>query len=105
MKKITLICISLILGSAFLFFGCKKATEDKPCNNLGNICIENKLDSTITVDILQIHYQFQLQKDYMQCIDLAGDQSYSFKITAGPGTYTDTTFLILNCDKKLYIVQ
>jgi hypothetical protein len=94
----------LALGTFILTTGCKKKKEVTPCDSKGTLCIENKLDSTITVFLKSTHDQFQIAKDYMHCSELTGDQSYSINISA-TGIDRDTTITILSCDKKLLIVQ
>jgi len=104
MKKHLLLFILLVLGTFILSSGCKKASESSPCNNTGTLCIENKLDSTITVSVKPTHDQYTIDKNYMHCSDLTGGQSYTINISA-TGINRDTTLTILNCDKKLLIIQ
>jgi putative heme iron utilization protein len=94
----------LILGTFILSSGCKKKTESTPCDSKGTLCIENKLDSTITVSIKSTHDQFTIDKDYMHCSILTGEQSYSINVSA-TGIFKDTSITILSCDKKLLIIQ
>jgi hypothetical protein len=104
MKKYLLLLFLLILGTFILCSGCKKKKDSTPCNNKGTLCIENKLDSTIVVSIKTTHDQFTILRDYMNCTELTGDQTYSINISA-TGINRDTSLIILSCDKKLLIVQ
>jgi hypothetical protein len=94
------IAVSVILG----FSGCKDNTTEPPCNNMGKLCIENKMDSTVIVNIVQKKQQVTLQKDYMECFDLDGNMPYTISISGSGYTKPDTTLMILPCDNKLFVV-
>jgi hypothetical protein len=104
MKKYLPLLFLLILGTFIIGSGCKKKKETTPCDSKGTLCIENKLDSTVTVTIKSTHDQFEIKKDYMQCRELTGEQSYGINISA-TGINRDTSLTILSCDKTLLIVQ
>ena len=86
------------------FAACNKKKTEEPCNGKGTLYLENKLDSTVTVIIVQSHNAIPLEKDYMQIFDLPGNQPYEIKVT-GPNYYFDTTLMILPCDNKLIIFK
>jgi hypothetical protein len=104
MKKYLPLLFFMVLGLFILSSGCKKKTEALPCNGTGILCIENKLDSTITVSIKNTHDQFVILKDYMHCSTLTGDQTYNLNVSA-TGISKDTAITVLSCDKKLLIIQ
>jgi len=81
---------------------CSTKKSEEPCNGKGTLYLENKLDSTVSIIIVQTHNTFSLEKDYMQIFDLTGNQPYEVKVT-GPQYYLDTTIMILPCDNKLLI--
>ena len=89
----------------FLTIGCKSKKETKPCDNKGKVCIENKLDSTMTVNILQMHYQFQIARNYIKCVELEGNQPYKFTFTGPNHDIRDTTFIVVACDNVLITLQ
>lgn len=105
MKILSVIFTGLIVIIMILSTGCKTKKSTPPCDNKGKVCISNKLDSTLTVDIQQIHYQFQIQKNYMECIELEGDQPYKFTFTGPYHDIRDTTFMVVGCDNKLITVE
>ena len=76
------IAVSVILG----FSGCKDNTTEPPCNNMGKLCIENKMDSTVIVNIVQKKQQVTLKKDYMECFDLDGNMPYTISISGSSST-------------------
>ena len=105
MKKYLPLLFLLILGIFILSSGCKKSKDNTtPCDSMGTLCIENKLDSAVVVSVKQTHDQFTILKDFMHCSELTGDQTYSINIAA-TGIDRDTTITILSCDKKLLILQ
>ena len=104
MKKILIILSFFLLGSFFLFLGCKTKSSAQPCDNKGNICIENKLDTVMTVFIAELHQTLTIHKDYMDCVDLNGDAAYSFTISS-LNYHLDTTIFVSICDRKLLIVK
>lgn len=97
----SLTALSLILG----FSGCKDNTTEDPCNNLGTLCVENKMDSTIVVNIVQKKQQVTLKKDYMECFHLDGNMPYTISISGSGYSKPDTTLMILPCDNKLFVVK
>jgi hypothetical protein len=105
MKKYIL-SFSLLLASVIfiLISGCGKTTTVEPCENKGNVCIVNKLDTVLTVSIESVHQTFIIHKDYMECTDLTGNQPYTLTITSLDYNI-DTTFMLLPCDKKLITIQ
>jgi hypothetical protein len=106
MKKYCFIAVSLVLSVViFIFSGCKNNTTEDPCNNLGKLCVENKMDSSVTVNIVQKKQQITLQKDYMECFDLEGNMPYTISVSGAGYTKPDTTLMILPCDNKLYVIS
>lgn len=104
MKKNVLVFSILALGALSLILSCSKATEQQPCDGKGILNIENKLDSAITVNIVEARTTVTLPKDYTKPFSLTGNNPYTIKIY-GPSPIKDTTFMILPCDNKLYIVK
>ena len=84
--------------------GCKDKTTEDPCNNLGTLCVQNKMDSTVIVNIVQKKQQVTLLKDYMECFKLDGNMPYTISISGSGYSKPDTTIMILPCDNKLYVV-
>lgn len=105
MKKYSLIFCLFICATIATFYSCKSKTATDPCSASGTLCIENKMDSTIQVNIIQKHQQISLKKDYMQCLNLEANIAYTFSITGSGYSKPDTTILILPCDNKLFIVK
>jgi hypothetical protein len=103
MKK-SAIAFSILFLAIFLFSsGCTKEKAADPCDGLGILNVENKLDSTITVKVTQTHTTMSIKKDYTLPFSLAGNQPYTLTID-GPQYHKDTTFMLLFCDNKLFIV-
>jgi hypothetical protein len=102
MQKIPILYIlmAILIG----FAACNKKKTEEPCNGLGTLYLENKLDSAVSVMIIQTHRTIPLEKDYMQIFDLTGNQPYEIKVT-GKDYYLDTTVMILPCDNKLLIFK
>lgn len=102
MQKIPIlyILLAILIG----FAACNKKKTEEPCNGKGTLYLENKLDSTVSIIIIQTHNTFPLEKDYMQIFDLPGNQPYEIKVT-GKDYYLDTTMMILPCDNKLLIFK
>ena len=102
MQKIPILYIlmAILIG----FAACNKKKTEEPCNGQGALYLENKLDSAVTIMIIQTHNTFTLEKDYMQIFDLTGNQPYEIKVT-GREYYLDTTMMILPCDNKLLIFK
>ncbi|MCX6283160.1 MAG: hypothetical protein NTW31_02830 [Bacteroidetes bacterium] len=107
MKKSLLILTTLILGTVFISTSCKKASTSQPCDGIGTVCFENKRDSLLTINIVQLHATINLQHDEMQCKNFSGGSTYTIKYS-GPaytGNLKDTTMLVQNCDNKLIIIN
>ena len=95
-----LFCIIVSLA----FVTCSKSKDDQPCDNKGILCIENKMDTTVTIFITPVRIQYDLQLDYIKCTELEGNQPYT--ITVSKPDYTwDTTLIVLPCDNKLLVVK
>jgi hypothetical protein len=105
MKKYFLFTAGIFLVFIIFFSGCKSNSSVDPCNNSGKLCIENKMDSTVVVSIVEKHQQITLQKDFMECFDLEANQPYTVSISGAGYTKPDTTLMILPCDNKLIVVQ
>jgi hypothetical protein len=105
MKKQLLTLTFLLMAAMAIFTGCQKQVDKEPCDGIGQVCMENKSDSVITIQIMETHNTFTLEKDYMQCFELTGNQPYTFKVS-GPSLYTeiDTTFMVLPCDNKVFVI-
>jgi hypothetical protein len=104
MKKNLLLFSGFIFWTSLLISSCTPKKDSSPCNNMGNLCIENKLDSEVTITLQPIHDQFPLQKDYMKCSQLDGNKPYTITITTASHE-SDTTIMILPCDNKLLIIK
>jgi len=104
MKK-TAVAISVILFAIFLtIVSCTKEKASDPCDGLGILNVENKLDSAISVKIMPTHVTKTVNKDYTLPLSLAGNQPYTLTID-GPSYHKDTTLMLLFCDNKLIIVK
>lgn len=106
MKKNLLILTALILCSVIVSTSCKKATTEQACDGKGTICFENKRDTLLVINIVQLHTTINLQHDEMQCQVFSGGTTYTIKYS-GPaytGNLKDTTMLVQNCDNKLVII-
>jgi len=104
MKRSLLIIPALIALAVILTVGCDKKKTNEPCDNMGRICITNKLDSISTIQIVQLNQVFEMDKDYMQCLSLLGNNPYTFKVTCNT-FYLDTTILIQACDDIQLILE
>jgi hypothetical protein len=106
MKNAGILAISVFIALALVFTsGCKQKKTSEPCDNKGKVCITNKLDSTLTVYIQQTHYQFQIEKNYMECVDLQANQPYKITFTGPNHDIRDTTFIVVACDNTLITLQ
>jgi hypothetical protein len=105
MKKYFLIIPAAFFALLILVVGCKSKEASQPCDNMGTLCIENKMDSTITINIVQKRQQVTMKKDYMECFALEGNIAYTISITGAGYSKPDTTLLILPCDNKLIVVK
>jgi hypothetical protein len=103
MKKFFALSALLIVTFLVIMVSCTKEETVEPCNGKGTINIENKLNSLITVKIVQTHTTMSIEKDYTLPFTLAGNQPYTINID-GPQYHKDTTIMVLSCDNKLLIV-
>jgi hypothetical protein len=107
MKKNLLFINLLIIIAVIIVSSCKKSSESQPCDGNGTICISNKRDTLIIINIQQTHTTLNLNHDEMQCQSLLGGSTYTLKFS-GPaytGDLKDTTLLIQNCDNKLITIR
>ena len=105
MKKYFLLSSGVILFLIVMLSACKSNPPEDPCNNTGQLCIENKMDSAIIVSIVQKHQQVTLPKDFMECFDLDANQPYTVSFSGSGIAIPDTTLMILPCDNKLIIIK
>ena len=104
MKK-SAFAISILFFVTFLIISaCSTKNADDPCSGTGVLNVENKLDSAITVKVVQTHTTMTIKKDYTLPFSLAGNQPYTLTID-GPQYHKDTTFMLLFCDNLLFIVK
>jgi hypothetical protein len=103
MKKSLIVSCFVVCLIGGLFYSCSKETTQEPCDGIGIINVENKLDSTISVKIVQTRTTKDIKKDYTQPFQLTGNQPYTLSIS-GPQYSKDTTIMLLSCDNKLLIV-
>jgi len=104
MKKVLLIVPGILVLLLLVFAGCKKTDTEQPCDNTGRICFTNKLDSIVTIQVVQMNNVFYLDKDFMECLTVAGDNPYTFKISSN-AFYIDTTTMSLSCDDMHMILE
>ena len=104
MKKLAIALFILSVASFSIISGCAKKATENPCSGNGIINVENKLDSAISVRIVQTHNTLTIGKDYTLPFTLPGDQPYTFTID-GPNYHKDTVIMVLYCDNKLFIIQ
>jgi hypothetical protein len=103
MKKILELSVLLMALFFVLIISCTKEKTVEPCNGKGTLNVENKLDSLITVKIVETHTTMSIPKDYTLPFILTGNQPYTINID-GPQYHKDTTMMLLSCDNKLLIV-
>jgi hypothetical protein len=101
--SLTFTLATLLLLTVSFLTGCTKSTPEEPCEGKGTLNIENKLDSAISVKIVQTNKTLSVEKDYTLPFSLTGDQPYTFQIE-GPQYYKDTTMMILTCDNKILVI-
>ena len=101
--KNSIIAISIMITAFFSFSSCTEKVAEDPCDGTGVLNIENKLDSTLSVKILETHNTVSIAKDFTLPFTLTGNQPYTLTID-GPEYHKDTTLMILFCDNKLLIV-
>lgn len=104
MKKPFPILLIVCILFSVAFLTCSKKSDDQPCDNKGILCIENKMDTTVTVFITPIRLQYDLLLDYIKCTQLEGNQPYTITISKPDYTW-DTTLIVLPCDNKLLVVK
>jgi hypothetical protein len=104
MKKSAVAISILFLATFLIISACTKTETVDPCNGTGVLNIENKLDSTLSVKILETHDSQSIGKDFTLPFTLTGNQPYTITID-GPQYHKDTTLMILFCDNQLFIVQ
>ena len=103
MKKTAIAICIMFFATSLIISSCAKTKTVDPCDGKGVINIENKLDSTISVKVVQTHTTMSINKDYTLPFSLAGNQPYTLTID-GPQYHKDTTLMVLFCDNKLFIV-
>ena len=104
MKKLVIALSILLVASFSILSGCVKKTSEDPCGGKGIINVENKLDSAISVKVVQTHNTMSVEKDYTLPFTLVGNQPYTLTID-GPQYHKDTTMMVLFCDNKLFVVK
>ena len=85
--------------------GCSADDPSEPCDNTGQVCIENKLEFSLVVSITQTNQQETLPVDYMQCFTLEANQAYTLSFSGTGYNRPDTTIMVLPCDNKLIIIE
>jgi hypothetical protein len=105
MKKTFFFISTILVLFILVLSACSSKSPADPCNNIGTLCIENKMDSTITVNIVQKHEQVPVQKDFMYCFELEANQPYTVSVSGSGYTKPDTTLMILPCDNKTIIIS
>ena len=103
MKKIFVFSSILFATLFVIMLSCSKQTTVEPCDGKGVLNVENKLDSLITVKVVETHTTLGIPKDYTQPFKLTGNQPYTLNID-GPQYHKDTTLMLLSCDNKLLII-
>ena len=104
MKKTALAIFAAFFLATLTISSCKETPPADPCEGKGVLNIENKLDSALSVKILETHNTVSIAKDYTLPFTLDGNQPYTLTID-GPNYHKDTTIMILFCDNKLFIVK
>ena len=103
MKKSAFAISFILVAVFFAMTACTTKTTSDPCDGKGILNVENKLDSTISVKVMQTHNTMSIGKDYTLPFSLVGNQPYTLTID-GPQYHKDTTIMVLFCDNKLLIV-
>jgi hypothetical protein len=103
MKKSFVVIAFLFFSALLIMSACTTKKTADPCDGLGVLNIENKLDSTLSVKVLETHNTVSIGKDYTQSFSLAGNQPYTLTID-GPQYHKDTTIMVLFCDNQMFIV-
>jgi len=104
MKKVVYLSLSAFVVMLLILGSCKKKEAEPPCDGKGSITFTNKLDSAISINIIQIHYTFTLETNYSERVSLAGDSPYEIKIT-GADYYLNDTLMVATCDDLLMVVE
>ncbi len=104
MKKPAILLALLLVAFALASTSCKEKKTADPCDGKGVLNVENKLDSTISVKVLETHTTLSVNRDFTQPFVLDGNQAYTLTVD-GPQYHKDTTFMVLFCDNKLFIVD
>jgi len=101
--------IAIVVIFFALISGCSKKNDSdgiKPVVNdsihNGRLCIENRLDSTMLVNIIETNQQFTIIKDYLHCSELKGNKTYHINYHS-PQLSGDTA-LYLNPDASILII-
>jgi len=104
MKRVLLVNAVMAVLLVMVFAGCKDDPTPIPCDGKGQVCITNKMDSTVTINIVQNNLQISIDKDNMKCLSLNGGIAYTFNITMN-SFYKDTTILVSNCDYENLVLE
>jgi hypothetical protein len=104
MKRSVAIFFVLCVVFSLAFVNCSKKKDEQPCDNKGMLCLENKMDTTVTIFITPVRIQFDLQLDYIKCTELGGNQPYTITVSK-PDFSWDTTLIVLPCDNKLMVIK
>jgi len=103
MKKSTFAISIIFFFTMIVITACTEKKTVDPCDGFGTLNVENKLDSTISVKVMETHDTRSIDKDYTRQFSLPGNQPYTLTID-GPEYHKDTTFMILFCDNQMFIV-
>lgn len=103
MKKLLLLSSIFMATFIVLLISCAKEVPVEPCDGKGTLNVENKLDSLISVKIVQTNTTVEVPKDYTHPFVLIGNQPYTLNID-GPQYHKDTTIMLLSCDNKIMLV-
>jgi hypothetical protein len=103
MKNSALVFSIIFFASFLILSACKQTETVNPCDGYGVLNVENKLDSTISVKIMETHDTRSIDKNFTLPFKLLGNQPYTLTVD-GPRYHKDTTFMILYCDNQLFIV-
>ncbi len=104
MKKSAFAISIIFLFTVLMMYSCTSKTTADPCNGTGVLNVENKLDSAISVKVMETHNTQTIKKDFTYPFSLTGNQPYTLTID-GPQYHKDTTLMILFCDNQLFIVK
>ena len=104
MKKSVFLLPVFLFAALITISSCTDTKTADPCDGYGVLSVENKLDSAVTVKVLETHDTKNIGKDFTMPFTLAGNQPYTLTID-GPQYHKDTTIMVLFCDNKLLIVK